>query len=580
MTHSVGPQLGQITLRERSLQGSILVRMRIPLLLCLILLLPCSATAQELLGRVPGSVLSPDGIVHVEGRLLVGWEASADPDSVESLLAAEGAFVSRRNPRLRLMFVQLPEGWSAAHARGRLAQLPGVSYCELDAVGSGGVITAPPNDTHFPSQWHLDNTGSNPGTPGCDVEALGAWEIETGDPGVVLAILDTGIDFGNPEFSGRASTGFDFVNNDADPTADHPHGIWVTALAAAETNNAFGVAGLDQGCTILPVKVLNGSNAGTITWLVDGLDYCALEEVDVVSMSLINYPSSGSISAALQACRDAGCILVACAGNGGLGDADISWPGAHPATISIGATDSDDVWAYFSGTGAALDFVAPGDNTLTIQANGSDGMDVFSGCSAATPIAAATVSLCKALDPALTHQAAYERLLAGAEDRVGDASDKVGRDDRYGWGRINARRSLDPLAKRYCTPAVPNSTGAWAVTTCNGSPVAQDNSLSLTVSRLPTNQPGYFLGSMSQGLVLTPPGSQGTLCLGGTISRFAAQLKNSGSTGSFTITVDLTAVPLHGSVQPGESWNFQCWHRDANPNPTSNFSDALSILFE
>ena len=53
--------------------------MRIPLLLCLILLLPCNATSQELLGRVPGTVLSPDGIVHVEGRLLVGWEASAVP---------------------------------------------------------------------------------------------------------------------------------------------------------------------------------------------------------------------------------------------------------------------------------------------------------------------------------------------------------------------------------------------------------------------------------------------------------------------------------------------------------------------
>jgi subtilisin family serine protease len=538
------------------------------------------SVAQEPLGLVPGTVLSPGGIVHVEGRLLVGWEAAADPNTVEESLIAAGAFVSRRNARLRLMFVQLPESWSAADTRGHFAQLPGVSYCDLDAVGTGGMIIAPPNDTHFPAQWHLDNTGSNLGSPGSDVEALGAWKIETGDPSVVLAILDTGIDFGNPEFSGRVAAGFDFVNNDSDPSADHPHGIWVTALAAAETNNAFGIAGLDQGCTVLPVKVLNSSNAGTVTWLVNGLDYCALQEVDVVSMSLINYPASGAISAALQACRDAGCILVACAGNGGSGNADVSWPGAHPDTISIGATNSVDGLASFSGTGAALDFVAPGKSTVTLENNGSDGTDFFSGCSAATPLAAATVTLCKALDPTLTHQGAYERLLAGAEDRVGGTKDKVGRDDSYGWGRINARRSLDPLATRYCAPAISNSTGTWAVVTCNGSPVAQDNQLSLTVSRLPTKQPGYFLGSMSQGLVFAPPGTEGALCLGGPISRFVAQLKSSGSTGSFVVTIDLSAVPLHGAVQAGQSWNFQCWYRDMNPNATSNFSDAVTILFE
>lgn len=546
-----------------------------------LLVAPALGQDPALLGLVPGSTLSPAGAVHVEGRLLVGWSPSADPDQVEAALTAQGAFVTRRNPRLGLMFVELPAGTRAAQVRSRYEQLPGVRYCELDGVGMGGVLAGPPpNDTWFADQWQLDNTGANPGTPGADMQALAAWDIETGDGSVVLAVLDTGIDFGSPEFAGRALPGHDFVNGDADPTADHPHGIWVTALAAAEANNAFGVAGLDQGCSILPVKVLNASNGGTVTWLVDALDYCAQQQVQVVSMSLIGYPSSQAISDALQGCADAGCILVACAGNGGAGDADVSWPGAHPLTFSIGATDSDDRRASFSGTGSALDFVAPGKSTITLDDNGTDNTDSFSGCSAATPLAAAVVSLLVAQQPGLTQTEAYDLLRAGAEDRVGGSGDVVGRDDSYGWGRLNARDSLDPLSTRYCSPAKTNSTGHGSFVTASGSPIVADNSLTLTISGLPQHVPGYFLGSLTQGLVLAPPGSQGNLCLGGTIARFVAQLKSSGASGSFLVHIDLTAIPLHGPVQPGQAWNFQLWHRDMNPGATSNFSDALTVDFE
>jgi len=531
------------------------------------------------LGLVPGSVVSSDGVVHVEGRLLVGWQPDADPAEVEAELAESGLHVERTNPRLGLMFVVLPEGRRAEQERVAVAALPGVRYAELDAVGMGGLL-APPNDPYFKNQWQLYNTADNLGFPGADMEALAAWDLETGDAAVVLAVLDTGTLFSSPEFAARSLPGYDFVNNDADPTADHPHGVWVQALAAAEAGNAFGVAGLDRACSVLPVKVLNAANGGATTWLVDGLDYCAQQGVDVVSMSLINYPSSQAIENALQGCLDAGCILVACAGNSGVGDADLSWPGASPRTISVGATDGWDQRPSWSGSGQALDFVAPGLNTVTLKSNGSDSTDYFSGCSAATPLAAAVVSLCKAQDPALDQAAAYERLRVGAEDKVGPTGDTVGWDQRYGWGRLNAHGSLDPFYARYCSPAAPNSTGQGSVLTAAGSSLAADNDLKLIVSLLPKGVLGYFVGSLTQGPGVTPPGSQGTLCLGGTVARFSAQVKDSGSSGSFQVKIDLTAIPLHGPVQPGDSWNMQCWHRDQNPDRTSNFSDAVTITFQ
>ncbi len=96
-----------------------------------------------------------------------------------------------------------------------------------------------------------------------------------------------------------------------------------------------------------------------------------------------------------------------------------------------------------------------------------------------------------------------------------------------------------------------------------------------------TNQFGYFLTSETQGF-FTPPGSMGNLCLGGTIARFNAQVQNTGAAGSFMLSVDLTDIPLAPpqSVMAGETWNFTAWFRDFVVQPTSNFTDGLSILFQ
>ena len=134
----------------------------------------------------------------------------------------------------------------------------------------------------------------------------------------------------------------------------------------------------------------------------------------------------------------------------------------------------------------------------------------------------------------------------------------------------------------YCGPAVVNSSGASATLSGAGSTSVSVNDLTLTASGLPANQFSFIINSQTQGFVVGPGGSQGNICLSGSVGRFNNQLMNSGPGGSYSIVVDLTAIPQPTgavAVMAGETYNFQAWFRDNNPASTSNFTDGLSITF-
>ena len=140
-------------------------------------------------------------------------------------------------------------------------------------------------------------------------------------------------------------------------------------------------------------------------------------------------------------------------------------------------------------------------------------------------------------------------------------------------------------AARYCSPAAPNSLGLAARLEAVGSNAVQDNDLTLIARRLPLNRQGYFLTSQTTGFVPNAGGSEGNLCVVGSIGRFVGpgQMGNSGSGGAFVLTIDLTQHPLPTglvTVAPGSTWSFQCWYRDSVASAaTSNFTDALSVTF-
>jgi len=139
----------------------------------------------------------------------------------------------------------------------------------------------------------------------------------------------------------------------------------------------------------------------------------------------------------------------------------------------------------------------------------------------------------------------------------------------------------------YCSPAVVNTSGNSATLRASGSALASANNLTLVSSDMPANQFGFFLTSMTQGNIPNPGGSQGVLCLSGTIGRYvgAGQIMNGGAGGTFSLPLNLTqtpAGPVFVAISAGQTWNFQAWFRDIGPmgQPWSNFTDGLSVTFQ
>lgn len=383
----------------------------------------------------------------VPGELLVRFRADADIARIGALHARTGSQVLEVIEELNLYRVKIPATRSLQDVAATYAADPGCAYAEPNYLGRGGDFV--PNDSFLPNQWHLNNTGQSSGLPDADIDAIEGWSITRGSPDITVAVLDTGIDFSHTEFQGRTLAGFDFVNSDSDPTADHRHGSQVSGLLAANADNAFGIAGVDHAAKILPVKVLDANNLGSTANLIQGLVFAAQQGADVINMSLIGFPPfSLALSDALQFTRDAGSILIACAGNNGIGDADVSGPGASPLTLSVGWTTRQDTRALSSATGNALDLVAPGEDLVSIFLSPTiDGGFPFSGCSAATPLVSGIVSLMLSLDPSLDHDQVRAILIATAEDQVGPPSeDAPGWDPFLGHGRVNMDAALRVLA--------------------------------------------------------------------------------------------------------------------------------------
>lgn len=387
----------------------------------------------------------------VVGEIVVGLSYTADRTQVMQRLSDFGISVLGEIPRMRALRLDVSGFPTTDAACDSVRAMPGIMYAEPNGIGRGdyhgeSLPAPPPNDTWFTSQWHLDNTGQDGGNRDADIEMLGAWQLQAQAHQVVVAVLDTGIDFAHPEFAGRLLQGFDFVDEDDDASASHPHGVFVAGILGASANNMFGVSGVAQTSQLLPVRVLGPGISGTTFNLVQGIDYAVSRGADIMNMSLGHYPESELLKAALEAAGSAGVIIIASAGNLGAGTADTNWPSASSFAMSVGATNKWDKRTYFSATGTALDFVAPGKDVATVAADHGDAFSLFTGTSAAAPIASGIAALLKSYHPFLTHDQIYMLLRAGAVDQVGDANeDTVGWDPFYGHGRLSALRSLKSL---------------------------------------------------------------------------------------------------------------------------------------
>lgn len=288
-----------------------------------------------------------------------------------------------------------------------------------------------PNDPQYLSQYALPK-----------ISAPAAWDVTTGSSGIVIAFLDTGVDRTHPEFAGRLLTGFDFVNNDTDPTDDNGHGTHVAGIAAAAGNNETGVAGVAWGIKILPVKVLDSQGGGSTSDVIRGIDYAIEQKVRILNLSLGSPFPSANLQAAVNRALDAGILIVAAAGNcgaGGDGCPSVNsalYPAAFPGVIAVGATTQGDLKASFSTAASYVWVTAPGSSILSTYKDG--GYRSISGTSMASPFVAGEAALMLSINPSMTVSELQTAIASSVVD-LGAS----GRDDQFGYGRIDLRKAVD-----------------------------------------------------------------------------------------------------------------------------------------
>lgn len=325
---------------------------------------------------------------------------------------------------------------------------------------SQSVVT--PSDRLFAQQWALYNGRTAEGAPRIDLHAPEAWSKTTGANDLLIAVLDSGIDYTHEELNdGRVRTDIDkdYVNNDDDAMDDAGHGTHVAGTIAAASNNGIGVSGILWQAQLLPLKVCDESGACAVDTIVSAIQYAADQGARIINMSIGGSGCSSTLEAAVDyAYFEKGAVLVAAAGNE---NALVGYPAAYEPVIAVGALDRHGQRAYFSNYGDALDLVAPGVRVFSTAPN--NGYDTFSGTSMAAPHVTGVAGLLLAQQPMLTNHQVRQLLFQSAVD-LGEK----GLDRQYGYGLINAEGSLsrppDPAASvpgsSHCTEVPCGSAAA------------------------------------------------------------------------------------------------------------------------
>jgi subtilisin family serine protease len=358
------------------------------------------------------------------------------------------------------------------------AALPDVEYAEVNDliqlddpstgqqgydVDSNTYEAGMPNDPQFADQWALNNLGQNGGKEKADIDALKAWTKTQGSKDVVVAVLDSGVDYthidlrGNmwlrpdnvPEYTDDELGsfddlhGFDIGDNVGDPMDDNGHGTHCAGVIGAEGDNGEGIAGINWHVRIMPLKFLGRSGFGSTKAAIESINYAIDRKkhgvnVRVISASWGSTRSSKALGDAIKAAGDAGTLFVAAAGNNGTdNDKRPHYPSNYdlPNVISVAALDRNDALASFSNYGIkTVHIAAPGKDILSTWLN--DQYREASGTSMATPQVSGVAALIVAANPNISVAKLRERLLKGV-DKIDALNGKVA-----SGGRLNAAKAL------------------------------------------------------------------------------------------------------------------------------------------
>lgn len=536
-------------------------------------LLPCVAAAQADLKETPPT--HPGRFVEVPGEMEFNGVLTALP-----LQAGDAAIYGLTADELALR---------RAEAQAALAQYPLVKYIDatdetLIEVGvgneqavaqalmaEGGFRYVEPDWTVYPianctsdpllgNQWHHNANRMN---------SCNGWDIEVGDPNIVVAICDTGVRTNHNDLQLHRKEGYNAVDQQWENSGGaindiNGHGTATTGCAAANGDNGTGISGTGQSLGHRMMRVSNSSGGSSSLSVLNHAARTASDVGDRVANISYSGVTSSSNQTTGAYCRAQGTLVVWAAGNSGnnySGNRD-------DELIVVIATNSGDNKPSWSNYGSFCDLAAPGESVYTTSSGGNNSYGGASGTSFSAPLTAGLIGLIFSADPSLSAQEAEDILRAGCDD-IGSS----GVDNTFGYGRIDVGKTLELVDTcgftNYCD-ALPNSSGFPGIIYPSGSASISANDLTLYADLLPPGKFGIFFVGTAQA---STPLGQGILCVGGTIGRYGAVMTD--SFGSANQAINVNALPGGLTVQPGDVLNFSYWTRDVSS--TFNFTNGLSV---
>jgi len=291
-----------------------------------------------------------------------------------------------------------------------------------------------PNDPYWPLQWGPQK-----------IEADWAWNYTTGAPSILVAVVDTGIDYTHEDIAENyVPLGYDWVNMDSDPLDDFGHGTHCAGIIAAVINNSVGISGMAQ-IQLMAEKVLDSDGYGYDDWIANGIIHATEAGADIISLSIGGYGESQILYEAIRYAYENGVLLVAAAGND---NTNIKlYPAGYDEVIAVTATDQYDNKAYFSNYGEWVELAAPGVDIYStmpsyyVTMNGwgySMYYEYMSGTSMAAPHVAGLAALLWSYYQEKSRD--WVRLWLR---HIADDLGVPGFDEYYGYGRINARKAFE-----------------------------------------------------------------------------------------------------------------------------------------
>jgi thermitase len=394
------------------------------LMLCLLILAPASAADPGATPESPDQSAAP----FATGEILVQWRDGLAVAAARSAVTTEGLTVLEHIDSLRVSRLAVPSGqeWDYVDKWGNH---PLVLHAEPNYLAYADGSDLNSSDTYWLKQWNMRR-----------VVAAEAWPLSAVQGQIVVAVPDSGVDRGHADLGPYFLTGYDFVNGDSNPADDYGHGTHVTGILAAQSDNARGVAGVAPGVSILPLKVLNSVGAGTYANIAAAIQYASSNGADIINLSLGGSAHSSILEQAVLDAYDAGCLLIASAGN--QGQAGVNYPARYAEVLAVAATDHYDRWPSYSNWGPEVDLAAPGGTaTDQIWSTWPGGYNWEHGTSMACPHVSGAAALMWAANPTLT-AIDIAGILRQTADKVGQFSYAGGRNSYLGYGRLNVHEAL------------------------------------------------------------------------------------------------------------------------------------------